>query len=236
MQSPPPGSTCSRAQFAMGASSVGNWLSNDPNYGSLIRDLCASDPRLRQRDIKSLERRTPWPAPRTRVALFEAPVEEPFGSPLFIHSAVSLQKILDGSPEDGACNKRRLIVVEGLSPEYIDVLGPYFDTHPSFFADHERWCGEAVDAIPLPTAILTQEHVRLEYVELIHLDERLLGKFRIFCAKTARAVSATRILGEFSDVGSLERKCSVWRRERLSAGWDCTSLTPTTEDAEARGC
>jgi hypothetical protein len=192
-----------------------SWLSDNPKYKKCVEELSSSDPRLRCRDPPNLQRYIPWPPPSTRVTVFEAqPVA---GQQVWEQSdpndPASLQKLLQKSLP-GIADGRRVIILEGQAPSYIDVLGIHFKIHPAFFVDHERrWSDE------LPSAM--QEHVSMKYFELIYLPPEMRG-FSFCCAESGRPISATRVLGEFADTGILHRKCTIWRRKRSGgSGWDC---------------
>jgi len=197
----------------------GIWLSDDPHCQSLVKRLVSSDPRLGQRSEKNVIRQVPWPVLHTRVAAFKAQS----ASPLLWEQAefsnhLTFREWLRSSSTspDG----RRIIIVEGQAPVYIDAMVVHFGIHPAFFSDHERL---GAPDVQLPSIV--KEHVTMKYYEPIYLSEQL-RQFRVFCAESGSPVGATRVLGEFTDAGILQRKCSVWRRQRPGdgGGWDCMNM------------
>lgn len=192
------------------------WISDNPEHQQLIEKLSASDPRLRYRDSPNVERHIPWPPPNTRVFMFEAQsARQEMWKQTELHDSVALRESLQ-NPSSQSADGRRIVILEGQAPVYIDVLTAHFGMHPAFFVDHERrW----LDA--LPSAML--EHITMKYFELIYLPLEM-REFSFCCAESGRPISATRVLGEFTDTGILHRKCTVWRRTRPGGGgWDCRS-------------
>ncbi|KAK0704350.1 hypothetical protein B0H67DRAFT_557177 [Lasiosphaeris hirsuta] len=196
----------------------GSWLSDDPNYQNCIEKLLSSDPRLLHRDPPNMQRHIPWPPPHTRVSLFEAQSDDrQFWKQERLIDAALLREVLR-KPGSGAADGRRIIILEGQAPAFIDALGTHFGIHPGLWVDHERrWTEE------LPSAM--QENVSMKYFELIYLPPEM-RKFHVCCSESGRSISATRVLGEFMDTGILHRKCTVWRRQRSGGkGWDCVIIT-----------
>jgi hypothetical protein len=207
----------------------GDWLSGAGEYRNLIHSLCASDPRLRQRDPKSVKHHIPWSTTPGRVVTLEA-YQRPESSLAFKQTGAydtpqSLKIHLETRPADDV---QRVYILEGQNPNYVAVLGEYFRMHPSFFTEHERvdviarGIGREGDAVVLPTMAVAREHFTLKYFELFRLPDCLRNTFWLYCAVTGRHIGATRFLGSFSEIGIVRRKCSVWRRQRQSnIGWDC---------------
>ncbi|KAK0724321.1 hypothetical protein B0H67DRAFT_598002 [Lasiosphaeris hirsuta] len=167
----------------------GGFLSDDPHCQSLVKRLVSSDPRLGQRSEKNVIRQAQSASP----LLWERAE--------FSDHLTFREWLRSSSPSpDG----RRIIIVEGQPPVYIDAMVVHFGMHPAFFSNHERVRAPDVE---LPSIV--KEH------------------FRVFCAESGRPVGATRVLGEFTDTGILQRKCSVWRRQRPGegGGWDCIIIT-----------
>jgi hypothetical protein len=204
-------------------------LSGAGEYRNLIHRLCASDPRLRRRDPKSVKQQIPWNTTPGRVVILEA-CQQPKSSVHFQRTVScdtpeSLKAHLETRPANDA---NRVYMLEGQNPNFIAVLGEYFRIHPSFFAEHERidviarGVERESDAVVLPTMAVAREHFTLKYFELFLLPDCLRNTFWLYCALTGRHIGATRFSGSFMEVGIVRRKCSIWRRQgEANKGWDC---------------
>ncbi|KAK8050916.1 hypothetical protein PG993_002301 [Apiospora rasikravindrae] len=207
---------------------AGDWLSDAGEYRDLIHELCASDPRLRQRDPKAVRGHVPWSDALGKVVMLESQVngtgfEQPvtYGTPQALNDHLAAR-----SPD----SLNRVYILESQNPHWVASLGQYFKMHPSFFLDHERvdvvskgLTNESdADAMPLPSSALGQEHFRIKYFELLPLPESLRHTFVLKCALSGRHIAVTRLMGSYLDIGIVRRKCSIWRRRRPdSAGaWD----------------
>jgi len=132
--------------------------------------------------------------------------------------------------------RRRVYVLEGLGPGFVDALGRHFGLHPSVFVEHERvvvhnqtHAGES-DGLPLPSCLRSRRHLALRYFEVMAFSEAPRS-FRWVCADTGRHVGVSRDLrwetnqkddiDRFLDVGIVRRKCGIWHTTREDGGWDC---------------
>jgi len=231
-----PRRTNPRPHIAMSNEYDGSWLSVGGEYQDLIKGLCASDPRLRQRDPKARWQGIQWPRDDSRLLVLELEPGGSFGSPME-QTPLSLRQYLEGQSVSADPNGRTVYVLEGQSPEYIAVIGSHFKLHPSFFSENDRTVvfsydprGES-DGMVLPSMAMTREHITLPFFELFVLPENIRNTYKLYCNKTGRHIGATRMWRGFSEVGILRRKCSFWRRQRENGkGWDCTFVLryPTT--------
>jgi hypothetical protein len=208
----------------------GEWLTDNEEYQQLIKRLCGSDPRLRQRDPKA-NSRSPWP-PRPghcKVAVIASSPDGAYRDPIHFRDPTHFKTYLTGTPCEA---NSRVIIMESMDRNFIGLLGAHFSIPPAFFAQHDRVTPPSIDSslendsMALPTSTATQEHVILPYAEPICLEGNISGKNKIVCAETGRVIGATRTLGEFSNVYISSRKCSVWRRRRTGneLSWDCGYL------------
>lgn len=236
-------------------------------YQTLVADLTVSDPRLRRRDPKAVARHIPWKDARVRLVLLESRDDDPvengaaekplaggagaFGDPLEFTSAKSLEDYLsrpgtrrangqspmpstEGPPGKG---RRRVFILEGLSPSFISVLGEHFALDPSLFLEHERVVvmnrkgnGES-DGIQLPSVVRERQrtgpgdrrgtgHITLQYFEPLIFNIPP-DSFRFVCADTGRHIGVCWSEGDFTEVGIVRRKCTLWEWENEDGGWDC---------------
>lgn len=204
-----------------------SWLSSVGDYGTLVRNLAVSDPRLRQRDPKLVRQGTPWENATSKAVIFQKlDGVGQFSTSLPFCDGPSLSKFLDDPSSQGQ-DDQQLVVVQGLNPEIIGAIGCHFRMHPSFFVEHEKAVviaprdGGEGDGPVLPSMAMTREHMTFKYYESFTLPENLQGNFTLCCADSGRHIGVTRLRGQFSRVGMLRRKCSLWRRQRHGGkGWD----------------
>ena len=211
----------------------GTWLCPDGEYGNVIKDLCSSDPRLRNRDWRAIRFGVPWPMQHARLLAFKVNPDSSVERVCEYDSAKPLKHHLRSRRTIPDSDLGYVYILEGLQPEFVDTLGSHFRIHPSFFVEHERIVHFKEDAHLdcerdiLPSMNPAREHFVLRYFEAIRLPENVRGIFRLYCAETCRHLAVTRFMGQFSEVGVLRRKCSVWRRRRGSGkGWDCKLRIP----------
>jgi len=124
--------------------------------------------------------------------------------------------------------KRRIYIMEGLAPDYIDVIGSHFFMDPSFFLRQERTCvwsndfTPTSDALSQPSLLLPKKEIHLQYCELRQFT-RAVANDPYFCRRTGRHVGMTPARhAEKSTTGILRRKVSWWCRETVGGGWDGT--------------
>lgn len=205
----------------------GNWLAAEGEYRDFVESLSVSDPRLRNRDPKAIAQKIPWEDRDVRVVTLELAKDDSFGRAVEIRDSASLSRHLGGG--DRQPGARTVYVLEGLGPGFIAVLGRHFALHPSIFLEHERCIvmnrrsqGES-DGMPLPSVLLTREHVEMKYFELLRLD-RPPESFRLVCGRTGRHIGVARAESTFTDTGIVRRKCSLWSRTTAQGGWECETF------------
>jgi hypothetical protein len=122
--------------------------------------------------------------------------------------------------------KRRIYVMEGLAPDYIDVIGSHFFMDPSFFLRQERTCVWSNDFTPTsdslsqPSLLMPEKEFHLQYCELRQFSH-VVTNIPYFCKRTGRHVGMTPArYEEKSTTGILRRKASWWCRETHDGGWD----------------
>lgn len=203
-------------------------------YDELRRSLFHVDPRL----CKSVfcapdppkEVWTPWLRGKSRVLALRVGERETFDAPVEYVDPAALATHLQQSSVLHKEPSRFVYILEGLSRQFLEVLGGHFQIHPTTFMDHERFvpCGDRITGenggLPiLPSAIRGREHVAFKYHEPLVLSRCPTG-FRCLCDVSGRHIAVTRLLGKFSEVGICRRKCTFWSRASVSGGWTCKSL------------
>jgi len=212
----------------------GHWLSKGP-YQETVNRLCASDPRLRQRDPKTINIHVPFTDDDVRVSVLEAQEDNSFSTQAQYTTPESLEEHLASS----VCaqpGRKAVYILEGLGPGFASVLGEHFSLHPSIFVEHERvvvhdisWRG-ANDGVPLPSTLRGgRAHLRMRYHEVMAFDVTP-KTFKWACGVTGKHIGVSRELkwgdsvdegDQFLDVGMTVRKCGVWSRRKADGGWDC---------------
>lgn len=219
-------------------SPVGHWLAGGP-YGEIVKDLCASDPRLFQRDPKTHAVRAPYTDSSVRVSLVEAQPDGAFLTTAHFTDPPSLATHLASISTAKPRGRRAVYILEGLGPTFASLLGAHFSLHPSFFVEHERVVVHDIsrrganDGVPLPSVMRARDHLRMRYHEVMAFDTEP-RTFRWACGVTGKHIGVSRELkwdgspdegDRFLDVGMVVRKCGVWTRTNADGGWDCEFLS-----------
>ncbi|KAI1456042.1 hypothetical protein F4805DRAFT_433639 [Annulohypoxylon moriforme] len=192
------------------------WPSRNRAYSDLIKEQCSSDPRLRIRDPKWVERKTMWPKTPIRVRILDRSETQNFVVKKELSDPNDLQEFLDNQKR--LSGQATVFLVESFDPQTVQVLGNHFQLHPSFFVEHE-WVKtfyddafSRTDTVLLPSLLSTRDHITLKYFEPIHIYQGVPG-FHQRCHVTGRHIKATRSGETILPIGILRRKCSVWNRE-----------------------
>lgn len=170
-----------------------------------------------------------WIRARPRVVALHLDSSGSFGPATEYQSSVGLQTHLDHRNLSNTTSQRSIYLLEGLSPEFTEVLGSHFRLPPSIFQDHERLIafhkratGESGGIPFLPSAIHGRSYVSLKYHEPLSLSVVPTG-FRNLCEVSGRHIAVTKIMGSFCEDVILRRKCTFWSRKLATGGWDCES-------------
>ncbi|KAI1466149.1 uncharacterized protein F4812DRAFT_436102 [Daldinia caldariorum] len=198
------------------------------SYEELIKSLCASDLRMKRSILnKPAKAWKPWSRAQVRVVALHFNPDASVSSTIEYTDASTLAAGLTREIAPRKPLSRSVYLLEGLSGEFVRVLGDHFQLHPSVFVDHERLTplsdrqtGEKGGIPFLPSAICGRDHVSLKYHEPLVLSQRPTG-FRCLCDTSGRHVAITRLMGEISKVGISRRKCTFWSRCMPLGGWRC---------------
>ncbi|KAK4213550.1 hypothetical protein QBC37DRAFT_285682 [Rhypophila decipiens] len=203
-------------------------------YDKVMEAMCSSDPRLQKSVLHLLPPPpgtwVPWARARTRVLALQLGLNGLFAEPVEYTSAPTLAADLEKTSASAGEPSRCVYLLEGLSPEFVSLLGTHFHLHPSLFMDHERLVphggrlksdsSEAGGVPYLPSTILGRDHISLKYHEPLVLGTRPTG-FRNLCDTSGRHIAVTRLMDQFSDVVVSRRKCTFWSKDTESGGWTC---------------
>jgi hypothetical protein len=190
----------------------GSWLCSEGSYRDLVKKMCALDPGLAIRDPKN--RRVHWPAPNAQVVLLEVKDCSIERHNIDFVQASQLRTRLDHLHSlVGKGPYPRIYLVEGLTPDFISVLGTEFNIDPSFFVGHERtiiWniLHDGInDNLPPPSMLAPKKIFQIRYYEVAHFLPGFLN-FGAACGATGRHIGVTRLSGRFSSSGIVRRKYS----------------------------
>ena len=210
----------------------GEWLCPPGEYQSLVKALCASDPRLRHRDPKSVNQGTPWPPRNERVVGLRLGASGSFESVYEWSAAHRPQNDFFTDLRRGAVvnpNDCNVLLIEGISPRMVEALGVRFGIHPSFFVDHER-VGLFSSRHDRNSSLTTLPHcakwlsgnngLTLKYYEVLDLTQGT-DIFYMSCAESGRHIGAFRMNGRISPTVVVRRKCSVWPSTHPGGGYTC---------------
>jgi hypothetical protein len=204
----------------------GEWLSSPGQYSKLVQALCDVDPRLKYRDPR--DHPTSWSDDEPKVVRFHLTKEGLFLKTNVYTKHKHLQHDLVGDMAHEH-NQRTVLLVEGLSPHLINVLGTHFDIHPSVFVNQKKvaltnyWSnistGCNIDKTKATPVSQSGSTFTMRYFEMLQISPPL-SSTRVICGDTGRHMSVTE-LGAVASLGILRRKCTVWTKQLGSTGWIC---------------
>jgi hypothetical protein len=119
---------------------------------------------------------------------------------------------------------RNVLLIEGLNPALVEVLGSRFGMDPSFFVDYERtsvWrChhNEPNLVRPLPSSRQPEHLWCITYCELREFGPKFEGH-SVGCMDTGRYIARNKEGLEFISTCVVDRKCSYWYTQPLDGGW-----------------
>lgn len=143
---------------------------------------------------------------------------------------------------------RRVIILEGVARNYVEVLGSHFNMDPAFFANQKRpnsWDvikdGYFVERTAnLPSLNDPRRHFMIRYPELrlfppdaggrTQLDapyvKDLDGRRQVYIGRKSseRQIGQDSRKGDFHNVGVFNRAASYWSRNHEDGGWDGQSV------------
>ncbi|KAF2177342.1 hypothetical protein K469DRAFT_755152 [Zopfia rhizophila CBS 207.26] len=211
----------------------GDWLCEAGEYRDYIHYICASQPSLRRPDPGNWF--TPLAKRRARVKVLELdpmPLQRHFDGP---NDVKRLEDYLSGPRATrGPTVGRRVVIMEGLRPDYIRVLGEHYGMEPSFFDMQARKgttfkFDESFDNSKLPSLLEPNRSMCIRYYELwaytgdicgpfnklVHHDSNK-GNLFLWCSQTGRPIlwhnwkygRGTPPQDQLLLV--VPRKCSVW--------------------------
>lgn len=210
----------------------GEWLCPGSPYRDIIKSRIPQDPRLRQRCPKAVAQGTLWPPQKTRIVNLKLGADNLFQKTAEWTDVGKFQHHLELKAVS-TTPRNDIILVEGLCPDLIDILGTEFDIDPSFFVNHERvgvfsQDPDGTTELPcLPSTInwsANSKGVTFKYYEPLSLSGLPPG-FHLSCAHSGRHVGVFRLWGRISRGVVARRKCSIWQVSKACGGYTCRYLS-----------
>jgi hypothetical protein len=213
-------------------SSAGNrngaWLSSKGPYEDIIKSSIAFNPGLAKSDPKNMHIESRLGSSRLTLLELEATSTTPqhHVRQKQFSNANDLELYLDQSGR-AAGEPRRIHILEGLDPDFVQFLGSRFSIDPSFFMRQERhprlevWDREShrvMDTQSLPSLADSNQFV-LRYPEMRYFNNALVY-YRNVCAQTGRPILCVGFEGSLDGIGTICRKCSVWTKVHHDGSWD----------------
>jgi hypothetical protein len=207
------------------ATDNGRWLSASGPYQDFVAKCCSLNPFLRKPDPRNylIESRT------SRVAALEFDGAQNAHRVDF-NNAERLGKYLQARDGRDVCS-RRLFILEGLDPDFVQVLGGYFAVDPSIVLVQERYPrlkvwdrnpDGIVDPSVLPSDVQSNAHFIISYPELRFFGDELKSD-RTVCRVTGRPILSIGFEGGPDPVGTVCRRCAFWSR-KTDTGWEGKSF------------
>ena len=137
--------------------------------------------------------------------------------------AQSLKDLLHAhhaDPSQGS--KKELIVLEGLNPEFVSVIGHAWQVDPRVFMDHQlnlTWntAREGASSFHLPST-MGKSKFSVQYQELRYFTETVPSHL-LRAADSFRNIGTTSIGRQKFQTGVVSRKISYWSRRQSKGGW-----------------
>ena len=120
---------------------------------------------------------------------------------------------------------RRILLIEGSDPQYVGLLGSYFDIEPMLIVRQQRTASwesyhQSGNTPALPSLLDPRRTCHIPYYDLHYRSPGLDDKTPWRCADSGRQVAWSRLPGTFDSVGIVDRKASYWSQRRGNDGWD----------------
>jgi hypothetical protein len=227
----------------------GHHLASEGAYRETVTAMCVRNPNLRWSHIEYTATRSEY----GKATVLELRGSQPFGiTRLDFESSQSLSDYLAANSPP---SNRRVILLEGLARNYVDVLGSHFNMDPSLFASQKRPNSWQLGTFnlertsSLPSLNDPMKSFMIRYPELRHfplLDDRtqlnsryvkdLDGHRRVDISRRTREkdLNRDREWGDFGTIGIVNRAASYWSRKYENGSWDCES-SATMIDGELTG-
>ncbi|KAK8867660.1 hypothetical protein PGQ11_006238 [Apiospora arundinis] len=210
-------------------------LTSGEEYGNAILRHSKRNPNLKHKDWKIPTTRVNHRVPsRARLVKFDEDGQAIIPQTRAEDRDFSLQDLrqsLIDNKFNGAAHGH-LYILEGLDPDYVEVVGSELQIDPSFFSRHKRtalWEGRHMggNTSALPSQQVPSKGFLMEYGELLYFKKDP-ESFSLRNPNDNRHINVSKkpkISQDLNRVGILHRKTSFWSREAESGKWEAVLLT-----------
>ncbi|KAF2435204.1 hypothetical protein EJ08DRAFT_580854 [Tothia fuscella] len=210
-----------------------NWLSSPGPYQETIKKAINLNPSLAKEDPRNI-----YTIPRLGNSRLVCLDLELTGAPNLdrlkqreFSNVIDLKVYLDSYHSSPLLQHRRVYIMEGLDPDFVQVIGSHFSIDPSFFLYQERhprlevWDRgnhRAIATPRLPSLSDPKQYV-LQYPEMRNFNNELIY-YRNVCARTGRPILTIGFEGRLDPISTICRKCSIWTTTHPDGSWDVIVL------------
>ena len=193
----------------------------DGKYRAQAASLCTKYPNLRYPDLRAPNSGVVSKVVCIDLSGGDTPVRRDFADPAELESYLEVTKYVTSDET----TTRRILLVEGLDPQYVGLLGSYFDIDPMLIVRQQRTASwesyhQSGNTPTLPSLLDPRRTCHIPYYELHYRSQGPNDKTQWRCADSGRQLSWSRLPGTFDFVGIVDRKASYWSQKRGSDGWD----------------
>lgn len=217
----------------------GDHLSSEGLYLKSVKAMCARNPTLRWGHIEYAA----TPSEYGKATVLQLSGAHPLHAKR--QDFKSSQELCTYLKANTVRSGRRVVLLEGVARNYVEVLGSHFNIDPRFFASQKHpdsWEFAQVElerTDNLPSLNNPRRSFMIRYPELRYFKHRngltqldsqyvkdLDGIRHIDIARKTREINKLKDLrtGEFSNVGVVGRAASYWSRKFEDGGWDGKSI------------
>ncbi|KAI9649519.1 hypothetical protein NHQ30_002097 [Ciborinia camelliae] len=222
------------SKYQLGAQSSDlSWLCSEGPYLEFIKKLKSRNPSICKPDPKN--QRIGSRVGTSRSVVLNVCSDHTVQSQHFINISELKSHFKQRAEDDGKGkpNKiRRVYILEGLDPRFVEAYGSYFFMDPMFFARQERntvWdMGDIQegfsDTPSLPSLDNPEKCFRLKYREMRKFGSDF-NNWRMICGTSGSHIAGIGFQWKLDCVAAVERKCSFWFSDTFDGqGWDAVIL------------
>ncbi|KAL8794630.1 MAG: hypothetical protein Q9195_002826 [Heterodermia aff. obscurata] len=193
----------------------------DGKYRAQIASLCTKYPNLRYPDPCAPKSVFVGKVVAIDLSSSDTPERKNFADPADFESYLEATRYRTSDES----TTRRILLIEGSDPQYVGLLGSYFDIEPMLIVRQQRTASwesyhQSGNTPTLPSLLDPCRICHIPYYELHYRSQGLNDKTPWRCADSGRQVSWSRLPGTFDFVAIADRKASYWSQRRGEDGWD----------------
>lgn len=193
----------------------------DGRYRAQVASLCTKYPNLRHPDLSAPKSVSVGKVVSIDLSGGDTPVRRDFADPAELESYLEATRYKSSDES----TTRRILLIEGSDPQYVGLLGSYFDVEPMLIVRQQRTASwesyhQSGNTPALPSLLDPRRTCHIPYYDLHYRLQGLNDKTQWRCADSGRQLTWSRLPGTFDFVGIVDRKASYWSQRRGSDGWD----------------